>query len=239
MSRVIRRYSNRRLYDTSSSRMITLAEIAELVKQGVEVQVIDHETGEDITELTLVQVLLEQTKGMREVLTVPLLLRELIKAGRSTMADFIKHSLLASVEAVVLTEEKARELVQGLVAKRRIGEKEGQELLQVLLRSAREREALLEEKIQQAVRGIIAELGLSTPEQVEDRIERGAERVLNRLGLGTEEGMREKMGQVIREILEGMGMPRPEEIKQFQRDLEEIKAALNGILRELRRGRDG
>lgn len=118
------------------------------------------------------------------------------------------------------------------------GEKEGEELLQVLLQNAREREALLEEKIQKAVRVIIAEPGLSTPEQIEDRIERGAERVLSRLGLGTEEEIREKMGRVIRETLKGMGMPRPEEIKRFQRDLEEIKTVLNGILQELKRGRD-
>ena len=51
--RMIKRYSNRKLYDTKDSRYVTLLQIAELLREGEEVQIIDNATKEDLTEITL------------------------------------------------------------------------------------------------------------------------------------------------------------------------------------------
>ena len=60
--RVIKRYSNRKLYDTKDSRYVTLLQIAEMVRGGEEVQIIDNNTKEDLTEITLAQIIYEEQK---------------------------------------------------------------------------------------------------------------------------------------------------------------------------------
>jgi len=61
--RVIKRYSNRKLYDTKDSRYVTLLQIAEMVRGGEEVQIIDNNSKEDLTEVTLAQIIYEEKKA--------------------------------------------------------------------------------------------------------------------------------------------------------------------------------
>jgi polyhydroxyalkanoate synthesis repressor PhaR len=75
--RVIKRYSNRKLYDTKDSRYVTLLQIAEMVRDGEEVQIIDNTTKDDLTEVTLAQIIYEEQKAKSR--SVPLqTLKELI-----------------------------------------------------------------------------------------------------------------------------------------------------------------
>ncbi len=75
--RVVKRYSNRKLYDTKDSRYVTLLQIAEMVRRGEEVQIIDNNTKEDLTEVTLAQIIYEEKKANSRA--VPLqTLKELI-----------------------------------------------------------------------------------------------------------------------------------------------------------------
>jgi polyhydroxyalkanoate synthesis repressor PhaR len=60
--RVVKRYPNRKLYDTTDSRYVTLQQIAEFVRQGEDVRIIDNKTKEDLTEVTLAQILYEEQK---------------------------------------------------------------------------------------------------------------------------------------------------------------------------------
>ena len=59
---IIKRYPNRKLYDTEAKRYVTLETITQMIHEGQEVQVVDHETGEDLTNLTLSQIIFEQEK---------------------------------------------------------------------------------------------------------------------------------------------------------------------------------
>src|SRR5579862_7399027 len=61
--RVIKRYSNRKLYDTTDSRYVTLLQIAGMVRTGEEVQIIDNNSKEDLTEVTLAQIIYEEQKA--------------------------------------------------------------------------------------------------------------------------------------------------------------------------------
>jgi polyhydroxyalkanoate synthesis repressor PhaR len=70
---LIKKYGNRRLYDTRKSVYISLNQLAELIKQGVQVKVIDVQTGENVTAYILTQVLLEEVKKNGTLLPVPLL----------------------------------------------------------------------------------------------------------------------------------------------------------------------
>jgi polyhydroxyalkanoate synthesis repressor PhaR len=95
---VIKKYANRRLYDTSSSRYINLEDIAALVRNGKEVQVLDASTGEDITRVTLTQIIVEDAKGQPSGLPLELL-RQLIVASDRVGQEFIMWYLKSAFDA--------------------------------------------------------------------------------------------------------------------------------------------
>jgi len=80
MNRTIKRYENRKLYDTEDRRYVSLEEIADLVRRGVNVQVMDNNSGDDITTQTLTQVILEEGKKGRNPLSKDLL-HDVIRLG--------------------------------------------------------------------------------------------------------------------------------------------------------------
>ena len=103
MARRIKRYDNRKLYDTETSEYVSLNDIAELVRQGKTVEVVDKATGEDITAQTLTQIILEEGKSGSPVIPSDLLHTLLRRSGealdsglgqiRSTVNDLMERSL--------------------------------------------------------------------------------------------------------------------------------------------------
>jgi polyhydroxyalkanoate synthesis repressor PhaR len=87
----IKKYSNRRLYDTSESRYITLEELAEKIKAGAEVRVQDANTGADLTQATLAQIIME-SRGAGRLFPAPLL-TQMIRMGDDTLAEFLGQFL--------------------------------------------------------------------------------------------------------------------------------------------------
>lgn len=106
---VIKRYPNRKLYDTQGKKYITLDRIAELIRDGQDVEVIDHATGEDITALTLSQVILEQEKRQSGFLPYALL-TSLIQVGGNQLGAFQRNHLLNSDIAQI--ENTIEEIIQ-------------------------------------------------------------------------------------------------------------------------------
>jgi polyhydroxyalkanoate synthesis repressor PhaR len=84
---LVKKYGNRRLYDTEQSRYVRLDEIAERIRAGADVQVLDAKTGADLTAPTLAQIIFEDRNAAR-LLPVPLLL-QLIRMGDGPLADFL------------------------------------------------------------------------------------------------------------------------------------------------------
>ena len=95
---VIKKYANRRLYDTSGSRYINLVDIASLVRNGTEVQVVDAKTGEDLTRVTLTQIIVEDAKEQPTGLPLELL-RQLIVASDKVGQEFIMWYLKSAFDA--------------------------------------------------------------------------------------------------------------------------------------------
>ncbi|MBX2812993.1 MAG: polyhydroxyalkanoate synthesis regulator DNA-binding domain-containing protein [Myxococcales bacterium] len=93
---VVKKYSNRRLYDTRDSRYVTLEELARKVQEGSQIQVFDAKSGQDITQATLAQIVLESRRASR-LLPVPLLLN-LIRMNDQSFSDFFLHHLSSTLE---------------------------------------------------------------------------------------------------------------------------------------------
>jgi polyhydroxyalkanoate synthesis repressor PhaR len=106
---VIKKYPNRRLYDTAESRYITLEDLAERIKAGSDVLVQDATSGADLTQATLTQIVLESRNGAR-LLPVPLLLR-LIRLGDEALAEFLGRYVSWALEMYVQARQGARALM--------------------------------------------------------------------------------------------------------------------------------
>jgi polyhydroxyalkanoate synthesis repressor PhaR len=102
MAYVIKRYSNRKLYDTQESRYVTLEEIEEMIRTGREISVVDAASGEDLTSVTLTQIILENERTRRASLPAAFL-HQLIKHGESWQ-DFVQKSMRSSLEGMVSSQ---------------------------------------------------------------------------------------------------------------------------------------
>jgi polyhydroxyalkanoate synthesis repressor PhaR len=102
MAYVIKRYSNRKLYDTQESRYVTLEEIEEMIRAGREISVVDAASGEDLTSVTLTQIILENERTRRASLPAAFL-HQLIKHGESWQ-DFVQKSMRASLEGMISSQ---------------------------------------------------------------------------------------------------------------------------------------
>jgi polyhydroxyalkanoate synthesis repressor PhaR len=114
--REVKRYRNRRLYDTESRRTITQADLARLVQEGQRVRVTDFATGEDITVAVLGQIATSQVATWPDREEVASLFRSLIERG-GVGVKAINNAILAGLGAITLTREKAEEIVDALIKK--------------------------------------------------------------------------------------------------------------------------
>ena len=90
--RIIKKYSNRKLYDPTTKSYITLQGIKELLAEGSQVKIIDNKTGEDISRQTLAKILVEE-EG-RQTGAIPLgILRDMVVKSRDSVADYFKKTL--------------------------------------------------------------------------------------------------------------------------------------------------
>jgi polyhydroxyalkanoate synthesis repressor PhaR len=98
---LIKKYGNRRLYDTADSRYITLEELAAKIQSGAEVRVVDAKSGADLTQATLTQIIVE-SRDAAGMLPVPLL-TQLIRLGDDALAEFLGRYLSGALEMYLQT----------------------------------------------------------------------------------------------------------------------------------------
>jgi polyhydroxyalkanoate synthesis repressor PhaR len=113
--RIIKKYPNRRLYDTEKSTYITLAEVLKIIREDKEFKVVDAETGEDITRSILVQIIIEQESGETPIFTTDMLtkfIRFYDDAAQNLFGEFLEKNMS------MFTEQQQRfqkQMVEGLI----------------------------------------------------------------------------------------------------------------------------
>lgn len=85
-TRIIKRYANRKLYDTEHSRYVTLDQISEMIRNGDDVKIVDNKTKEDLTTVTLAQIIFEEEKKQRSFLPLGAM-RNIIQSGGQWFAE--------------------------------------------------------------------------------------------------------------------------------------------------------
>lgn len=162
---LIKRYPNRKLYDTEAKKYITLDGIAALIRNGEEVQVVDHTTEEDLTAVTLTQIIFEQEKKKSGFLPTSVL-TGLVQSGGQTL-NSLRRSLVNPLELLNHVDLEIDKRLGGLVARGELAKEEANKLRAKLLsdpaRTAEDANEANLDDLEQAVRA----RGIPTKEEVD------------------------------------------------------------------------
>ena len=105
---VLKKYANRRLYDTQKSAYVTLSEVADVIRQGKTIEAFDAKTKADVTAFVLTQIILEEARNNNALLPVPLL-HMIIRYGENVLHEFFENYLEQTINAYVVYKTKADE----------------------------------------------------------------------------------------------------------------------------------
>jgi polyhydroxyalkanoate synthesis repressor PhaR len=128
--RVIKRYPNRKLYDTEAKAYVSLDQIADFIRIGEDVYVVDNATGEDLTTVTLTQIIFEQEKKGSGFLPQAVL-TGLIQAGGTTLSA-LRRTLATSVDLLYQVDEEIERRLQVLTNRGEMAEEEASRLREKL-----------------------------------------------------------------------------------------------------------
>jgi len=113
--RLIKKYANRRLYDASISKHVTLEDIRDLIVAGEKVRIVEDKTGEDLTRLILLQVIAEQEQFGKPILSTQLL-ESIIRYYGGPMQDFMSRYLEKSVETFMQQQAGLQQQIQRVLS---------------------------------------------------------------------------------------------------------------------------
>jgi polyhydroxyalkanoate synthesis repressor PhaR len=160
---LIKRYPNRKLYETEAKRYITHEHVAELLRQGEEVRVVDYATGEDLTSQVLSQVIAEQEKKRGGFVPRPVL-TGLIQAGGATL-EVMRRAMLLPLDLLSHVDEEIQRRIEILIQQGELTEAEGMHWLERLL--AVGPRLATEAAIEREIRKIIDEQDVPNHEEFE------------------------------------------------------------------------
>ncbi len=126
--RIIKRYQNRKLYDTNASRYVTLDDIAVLIRQGEDVQIIDNQSHDDLTSVTLTQIIFEQEKKKKSLLPLATL-RDIIQSGGEKIVDFVQSSIETGVSSISHARDEAERFFEKIWKKGDMSLEEGRHMI--------------------------------------------------------------------------------------------------------------
>jgi len=164
VQRVIKKYPNRRLYDTNTSTYITLAEVKQLVMQSASFVVRDAKTGEDLTRSILLQIILEAEAGGAPMFTEPVLasiIRFYGQAMQGYMGPYLEKNIQALTDMQAQLTEKAEELTPEMWA----------------------RFMTIQSPMLQGLMGNYVEQSKSIFDQMQDQMQKNTEQVLGAFGI--------------------------------------------------------
>lgn len=112
--RIVKKYPNRRLYDTATSRYVTLEDIRQLVRDSVRFRIVDAKSDEDITRTILLQIILEQEDGGRPIFSTEVL-EQLIRSYGDAMQGFLSSYLKQSLDVFLQQQQVVQQQMAGLL----------------------------------------------------------------------------------------------------------------------------
>ena len=146
-AKTIKRYGNRKLYDTQESHYVTLEEISRMVRAGEDIRVIDNKTQEDLTSVTLAQIMLEQEKTKKNAYPLSLL-KNLIQLGGESLTEWVQKGK----DSIASMKQEGREQISRILEKGQETTEEGALLVKEWLASQQRSLDLLQKRIDDRIR---------------------------------------------------------------------------------------
>jgi len=170
MARVIKKYANRKLYDTRAKRYLTLDDIARLVQQDEQIQVIDNDTKQDVTNVVLSSIILDSAKKEESMLPDTMLIDLIQKRGEAVMAS-VKKSVAAGVGAAELVQQEVEKRIKEALEK---GREQADsvaaiaESLEFMFKDLRARiQKTVEETVEKNLTRLLASLNIPTRHEIQ------------------------------------------------------------------------
>jgi polyhydroxyalkanoate synthesis regulator phasin len=167
MEYVLKRYSNRRLYDPQRGENVTLDGVVELVRQNRRVRIVDNRTGDDLTVRVLSQAFLSSLKDWKNERRALEVLRVLVAEGGESSVDILKKTMLASLGAFEVTRQKAEEIIDTLIQKGEIAKSQRSDAVVELLDKAQESTRKFKDKIAEDVTNAVEKLKVARKTDLE------------------------------------------------------------------------
>ena len=161
----IKRYVNRKLYDTTNKKYITLDGISELIKAGKKISVIDNKSGDDLTSGIVSQILARDGQVKSNDLASRVLI-QMLRKGPGTLVDYGKKYVSLWDRALTMADEEIDKLVDRLIKDKEISESEGSALKKDMTGRADDLKNWIGEKIDQRVNEILNVMNLVSKEHV-------------------------------------------------------------------------
>ncbi len=171
--RIIKRYSNRRLYDTTDSRTITQSHLASMVREGADVKIVDTASGRDITLAVLGRIMISEAPRWGDRRQTKEVFSKLIMAGGEKSMSILKNTVLASIGAFQVTKARAEKIIDDLIKKGDLDKSKRKQAVMELLDKAEKSTSQLKERVfkeagraQQEVTGLVKKLNLAKQSDV-------------------------------------------------------------------------
>ena len=157
----IKKYANRKMYDTHDKRYVSMVQLSELIKQGEEVMVIDNRTGEDITAAVISQLLGMENKEKDKTVSSQLLM-QLLRKGGGTLTDYAKKYMSLWQGAFNMAEDEVSQIVNRLVKNKEMSISEAGRLKKEIMGYTSFLKSWISESIDKRVGEVLQSMNLVT-----------------------------------------------------------------------------
>lgn len=158
---VIKKYANRKMYDTNDKRYVSMVQLSELIKQGEEVMVIDNRTGEDITTAIVSQLIGRDNKEKDKAVSSQLLM-QLLRKGGGTLTDYAKKYVSLWHGAFNMAEDEVTQLVNRLVKNKELSISEAGKLKKEIIGYTSSLKSWISDSIDKRVGEVLQSMNLAT-----------------------------------------------------------------------------
>lgn len=162
---LIKKYANRKLYDTTDKQYLTMDRLAELIKKGAEVAIVDNATGKDLTASIVTQ-LLAREKNEAGAAVPPSILMQMLRKGRGTLFGYGKKYVSLWQSAFMMSKDEIEKFINSLVMDKELSEAEGKNLKNEIVSVTNQLKAWIMQNIDRRVTDALKMMNLATHEQI-------------------------------------------------------------------------
>ena len=167
----IKKYANRKMYDTTDKKYISMVQLSELIKSGEEVSITDNITGEDLTSSVVSQLIARDKKNKDKVVSSRILM-DLLRRGGDTITDYAKKYASLWQGALTMAEDEVDRLVNLLVKDKEISKSEGSRLKREIVGYTDSLKSWIRENIDRQINEVLGVMNLATKDQIADLAEK-------------------------------------------------------------------